>query len=126
MKRSRVKRPMSALDYSQFARGVYELHGDRCWACRTDVSGRWKCAQRSDGRIDAHHVLSQGLLKRELTGDTLTAALKDSRLGVPLGRYHHDMVEHSMVRIDVPDECWRAADDYGLTWALLRLEERAA
>ena len=126
MKRSRPKRPMSALDYSAFSRGVFALHGDGCWACRTDTSNRWKCHDRSDGRLDFHHILSQSLLRREVPAELLPAALADPRNGVPLRRYHHDLVEHNMVYIEIPEVAWVFAADFELAWALERIERLAA
>ena len=126
MKRSRPKRPMSALDYSDFARGVFALHGDGCWACRTDTANRWKCLDRSNGLVDWHHILPQRLLKAELHPDVLMDALRDGRNGVCLHRWHHDQCEASFFHIEIPDPAWRFADDYGLTLALEKYEERAA
>ena len=120
-----MKRHMSSLDYSEFARGVVELHGDRCWACRTNPDERWKCIERSQDRLDAHHVISQQTIKREVDPELVLQALVDPRNGVPLARWHHDQVEHCMTRIELPDDVWRFAEDYGLTWALERRRDAA-
>lgn len=120
-----MKRHMNAADYSEFARGVYELHGDRCWACRTDTANRWKCQERSTGRVDWHHIITQQTIKREVDPELVTQALCDPRNGVPLARWHHGMVDSYMTSIELPDDVWRFAADYGLTWALERRRDAA-
>ena len=121
-----MKRHMSKLDYSEFARGVYELHGDRCWACRNDTENRWRCVDRSAGRLDFHHVIPQRVIRLEVDPELVTQALSDPRNGVPLARWHHDQVEAAMTVIDVPDDVWRFAADYGLAWWLENQAERRA
>lgn len=120
-----MKRHMTPVDYAEFSRGVHDLHGDRCWACRTDTENRWKCIERSAGRLDFHHVISQQTIKREVDPELVTQALCDPRNGVPLARWHHDQVEAFMTRIEIPAEAWAFAADYGLQWALERKADAA-
>ena len=121
-----MKRHLSPLDYSSFYRGVVDLHGEGCWACRTDDANRWKCHDRSMGFYDAHHLIAQRTLRRELDADSFTAAVKDPRNGVLLGRYHHSLVEHAMCRIELPPEVWAFGADWGLVWAVERMERMEA
>lgn len=131
LKRTPARRPMSPLDFSEFARGVYELRGDACWACRTNPGERWKCHDRSNGIVDFHHVIPQATIRRELASDghddgMIRDALSDARNGVCLHRWHHDQVTHAMCRIEIPDSAWAFASEWNLVYVLERLEERAA
>lgn len=121
-----MKRNMSPLDYSEFYRGTIDIHGDRCWACRTDTENRWKCVDRSRGILDAHHVIPQRVIKRNVDPELVTQALADSRNGVMLARYHHDQVEAHMTRILIPDQVVAFAADYGLSWWIDKYLDRAA
>lgn len=121
-----MKRNLSPLDYSEFYRGVVELHGDRCWACRSDTANRWKCVDRSRGILDAHHVIPQRVIKRNVDPELVTQALCDSRNGVMLARWHHDQVEAAMTRILIPHQVMEFASDYGLMWWLENLADRQA
>ena len=98
MKRRPMKRQLSPLDYSEFYRGVAERQTYRCWGCALAPNEVHKCLQRSDGRIDAHHLIAQQVLRRELCGERLDAALRDHRNGVLVGRYHHGTLESRYMR----------------------------
>ena len=122
-----MRRHMSPLNYSVFARGVNDLYPDvACWACQTDPANRWKCLERSAGLVDVHHIVPQRVIRREVEPAFVIQALRDPRNGVPLRRWHHTMVEAAMTRIALPDEAWAFAADFELVWYLERIERAAA
>lgn len=123
MRRRPMKRQLSPLDYSEFYRAVAERQTYRCWGCVLAPHERWKCLHRSDGRIDAHHLVAQQTLRRELDEQSLHAALRDGRNGVLVGRYHHGTLESRYMRAhweDLPACTLEFAAAYGLLWVLER------
>lgn len=126
-----MKRHLTAEQYQAFARAVAEQSTASCFGCRLVPSERWKCHGRSGGAYDAHHLLSQSFLKREIGRDDperLLAALTDPRNGVMVRRWHHDQLENHRIRptlADLPDAVFAFADEYGLGWALDRYYGRA-
>ena len=117
-----MKRNLSPLDYSAFYRAVAERDDHACQACRAFPEDRWKCVNRSGAILDAHHVIPQRVLRRELPPGKRERALRDPRNGVLLGRWHHGMVEHAMRTLPVPEHVEQFCREYGLEWWLTRRE----
>lgn len=113
-----MKRPLSPEDYRAFWASVSQ-RDIVCVGCQ-QFGNRWKCLNRSGGRLDAHHLIPQQTLKRELPREQLRAALMDPRNGMLLGRYHHDLVESRMVTLTAPPAAWEFAEEYGLAHHLER------
>jgi hypothetical protein len=138
--------------YSTFLLDVLsEWRGDRrlreyggCWACAyvPDVD-RLRCTRMSAGKLDAHHVLPKQLLEREYPHGVvldaakrwvraasagqdvrpLAALLMDARNGMPLRRYHHDVLEAAQLRVPwrkLPAPVLEFAGELGLTVELER------
>ena len=89
--------------------------------------GHARCAfagwSACDGPLDAHHVIPQRVLKRELPADALPDALADPRNGVPVCRRHHDALECRSLRLapSQAHEGLRAfAAQHGLGWYVER------
>ncbi len=114
-----MRRQLSALDYGLFYRQVAE-RDLACQGCHQWPEERWKCINRSGGILDAHHLIPQQVLKRELPADQLKTALTDPRNGMLLGRYHHDRAESRMRTLIAPAAAWEFAAELGLTYALER------
>lgn len=100
-----------------------EVTGDgraECWARSLPGADRWRC----DGPLDAHHLIPQRLLRRELSGDPrLDAYLHDPRNGVPVCRQHHHVLETRALVVPrrfVPRRAAAFAEELGLVWALDR------
>lgn len=119
-----VKRHLSPMDYSAFYRHVAE-RDLTCVLCSQYPEERDVCRDRSGGIFDAHHVIPQRVLKRELAMHDRVPALSDERNGVLLGRWHHSMAEARMRDLLVPGSVWEFARDYGLEWFLERGEMAA-
>lgn len=95
-----------------------------CWGCQLVPEEREKCRDRSMGRTDLHHLLSQQTLRRELRGDSrLPDLLGDHRNMVPVGRYHHGCIEARVLNPvwdDLPNEAVVFASEVGLAHLLER------
>lgn len=120
-----MKRNLSPLDYSSFYAAVAERDDYRCQACIAHPEDRDVCRERSGGIYDADHIIEQRVLKRELGDATFQQAVRDSRNGRLLGRWHHGMVGAAMRSMPVPLHARQFAEDYGLDWYLERTERAA-
>ena len=84
---------------------------------RVTLGGTRLCAMRGrggcDGRLDAHHLIRQQVLRRKAPEE----ARMDPRVGVALCDRHHTLVTRAMVRLrrdEVPAQAWAFAAQYDL------------
>ena len=95
-----------------------------CWACSLRPDERWKCLDRSMGRSELHHLLTQAELRREFKSDPrLPDLLADRRNLVPIGRWHHAQLHARMFRPvwdDLPHDAVAFASELGLAHILER------
>lgn len=110
-----MKRNQSQSDYFAFYANVAARDGS-CVLCDVYPDERLMCRERSGRILDAHHIIPQQLLKRELPLPVRMVALNDPRNGVLLGRWHHGMVEARMRELPLPQHVAEFAHDYGLDW----------
>lgn len=114
-----MKRNLNHGDYFAFFANVAARDG-LCVLCDVYPDERETCRVRSGRVLDAHHVIPQQTLKRELPLPVRMVALNDPRNGVLLGRWHHRMVEARMRELPIPYHVAEFAHDYGLDWWIER------
>lgn len=98
-----------------------------CWGCNVQPMQRWKCLDRSAGRYDRHHLISQQTIRREFPrghdGRTLDELLQDPRNIVQVGRWHHAQIEAHMLNpgwASLPDAAVEFAVELDLEHLLAR------